>query len=85
MDPGQARVRRRGLFLYSDAGDAESGDHEAAEGVHIRAGTNRRAGDRRSSLSGGRTRAADEERNDEAPAVRSGNATGSRRRADSRR
>ena len=85
MDRGQPRVRRRGFFLHSDASDVEAGDHEAAEGVHLRPRADRRVRDRRSSLSGGRTRAADDGRTDEAPEVRSGNGTGSRQQADSRR
>jgi hypothetical protein len=83
MDAAEPRLRRRGFFLHSDAGEADSGDHEAAEGLPTRARTGRRAPRRPGGLqaSGGRSRAADTHRDNELPELRSASVTGSRQRA----
>jgi hypothetical protein len=83
MDAAEPHVRRRGFFLHSEGGDADSGDHEAAEGLPIRTPTNRRP--RRAgghAVSGGRSRANTDTPSDNGlPQIRSGSVTGSRQRA----
>jgi hypothetical protein len=83
MVAAEPRVRRRGFFLHSESGEADSGDHEAAEGFPIRSRTSR-ALSRRAGLpaSGGRSRVSvDFPTDDQLPQIRSGSVTGSRQRA----
>jgi hypothetical protein len=85
MDATEPRVRRRGFFLHSEAGEADSGDHEAAEGLPTRVNTHRRVPRRPGGLaaSGGRSRVTAATHPDNGlPQIRSGSVTGSRQRAD---
>jgi hypothetical protein len=82
MDACEPQMRRRGFFLHSDGGDADSGDHEAAEGFPTRTRTDRHRR-RRSGFAaaGGRSRAGSDVHADNGlPQIRSGSVTGSRQR-----
>ena len=93
MDASEPRVRRRGFFLHSPDGEADTGEHENPEGLAVRvslpapvtngrmAGSGSRAvaGTR---FSGGRSHRTDAAVHDSGqPAIRSGSVTGSRQRA----
>jgi hypothetical protein len=81
MDASQPQVRRRGFFLHTDTGEADSGDHEAAEGLSTRARTDRHRRRRGGLLAAnGRSRAGAESHADNGPQIRSGSVTGSRQR-----
>ena len=84
MVADQPQLRRRGFFLHSETGEADTGEHEAAEGFPIRTRTGRSVPHRRAGLAaaGGRSRiSADMHADDPLPQIRSGNVTGSRQRA----
>jgi len=88
MAADEPRVRRRGFFLHSsDAGDADTGDHESAEGFSVRVRTGRQATRPQVTSSarhsGGRQSRTNHQPAvaDGLPAIRSGSVTGSRQRS----
>jgi hypothetical protein len=77
----EPRVRRRGFFLHSvDTSEPETGEHDSAEGVSVRARTATRSENPRQFTSIRRSR-LDEPGNDASPEIRSGSVTGSRQRS----
>ncbi len=81
MDASEPRARHRGFFLHSDAGEADSGEHENPEGFNVRVRTHRTAVPRQAAgASSGRARRTARSE-DSHPAIRSGSVTGSRQRA----
>jgi hypothetical protein len=85
-------VRRRGFFLHSADGEADTGDHESAEGVAIRSIPAPVGGKKNGKHAhaartvagtryGGRSHRSDATAHDSQPAIRSGSVTGSRQRA----
>ena len=90
MDVREPRVRRRGFFLHSSDGEADSGEHENPEGLTVRARSPRSRIPRKTtssprtagaSISGRRSNRDDGDAADARPAIRSGSVTGSRQRA----
>jgi hypothetical protein len=81
MDASEPRVRRRGFFLHSDSGEADSGELENPEGFTVRVRISRPAVPRQvASAAGGRSRSI-ARTEDSRPQIRSGSVTGSRQRA----
>jgi hypothetical protein len=81
MDGCEPRVRHRGFFLHSDAGEPDTGEHENPEGFTVRVRINRPAVPRQAAgFSAGRSRTS-ARAEDTRPAIRSGSVTGSRQRA----
>jgi hypothetical protein len=86
----EPRTRHRGFFLHSADGEAETGDHESAEGLVVRfsapAQTAGHKNGKRSTRAiagtrfGGRSHRSDVA-TDSQPAIRSGSVTGSRQRS----
>jgi hypothetical protein len=76
----EPRVRRRGYFLHSaDTGEAETGDHETAEGINVRVRTARSETPRQfSSIRRSSNQTSERESQ---PEIRSGSVTGSLKRA----
>ena len=80
MDECEPRVRRRGFFLHSSDGEADSGEYENPEGFAVRVRIRRTTVHRQVAASGGRSHS--ETRVEETrPQIRSGSVTGSRQRA----
>jgi hypothetical protein len=76
----EPQVRRRGFFLHSaDTGDADTGEHENAEGIHVRVRTAARSDSPR-QFSSMRRSQLDTSENEGRPEIRSGSVTGSRQR-----
>ncbi len=88
MDAFEPRLRRRGFFLHSSEGEADTGEHENPEGFivrvrvprHSRIGASRRA-TAGARFSGGRSHHTDSPALEGQPSIRSGGVTGSRQRA----
>ena len=80
MEASEPHVRRRGFFLHSSTGEADSGEHENPEGFVVRIRIGRRATPRQVALSGGRS-STPARSEDTRPEIRSGSVTGSRQRA----
>ena len=80
MDVSEPRVRRRGFFLHSDSGEAETGELENPEGFGVRVRISRPAVPRQVASAAGRSRATSRAE-DSRPQIRSGSVTGSRQRA----
>ncbi len=87
MDAAEPRVRRRGFFLHSDTGEAESPELDNPEGFVVRVRTGHPAVQRRpvSRFTSGRSRSTSATAVEEGPEIRSGSVTGSRQRAHSPR
>jgi hypothetical protein len=82
MDTFKPQVRHRGFFLHSDTGESDAADHEAPEGMVVRARTSRPTPRHVSgSTHGGRSHTAIHHADDSRPSIRSGSVTGSRQRA----
>ena len=79
MDECEPRARRRGFFLHSSDGEADSGEYENPEGFAVRVRIRRTTVHRQVAASRGRSHT--ETRGEEArPEIRSGSVTGSRQR-----
>ncbi len=90
MGVSEPRVRRRGFFLHSNTGEAETGELENPEGFVVRVRLTNAAASRHLAVtravpgtrfSGGRSRTSSGTVDDAQPGIRSGSVTGSRQRA----
>jgi hypothetical protein len=82
MNADEPRVRRRGFFLHStDGSEAETGEHEAPEGLGVRVRVAPRSTTPRQFASNGRQVRTQARTEDGRPQIRSGSVTGSRQRA----
>jgi hypothetical protein len=84
MNAGQPRLRHRGFFLHSDAGESEAAEQENPEGIAVRVGPSKRSRSRQmagTNTRSGRSRTIQPHEDEGRPAIRSGSVTGSRQRA----
>ena len=80
MDVREPQKRRRGFFLHSpDTGDADTGQHDNAEGVTVRVRMGRSSIPRQFST--GRQVRVESSVDEGRPHIRSASVTGSRQRA----
>ena len=83
MIAGSPQARHRGFFLHSETGELDTAEHEAPEGVAVRAPFSKHAVRRHAAgpTDIGRSRAVVDQADESRPGARSGSVTGSRQRA----